>query len=68
MSAASSADRCPRCGCTTGKLGAGPHVASWRCARCDRWLAWVSKQVFSDMTQGDLTDALQRQADRGRGP
>jgi hypothetical protein len=51
---------CPKCGCPEGKLGAGkgPHAASWRCARCDRWLAWVSKREFGDMIESELTDAM----------
>jgi hypothetical protein len=60
MTASAAQGRCPRCGCEHGRLGPGkgPHIASWRCASCGRWLAWVSKFVFEDMTQGELADAL----------
>ena len=58
---------CPRCGHRDGRLGPGkgPHAASWICTR---WLRWVSKADLSELTQGVLTDALQRWADRARDP
>lgn len=54
--------RCPRCGHDRGRLGPGkgPHVASWLCERCGRFLAWVGKREFEDLTQADLADALNR--------
>jgi hypothetical protein len=60
--------RCPRCGCDRGRLGPGkgPHVASWVCERCGRWLAWVAKRDLDDLTHGDLADALNRWAKERR--
>jgi hypothetical protein len=55
-------NRCPRCGHDRGRLGPGkgPHAASWLCEKCGRWLAWVSKRLLRDITDGELTGALER--------
>jgi phage FluMu protein Com len=61
---ADAQDRCPRCGheWTILASGKGPHAAAWRCASCNRWLAWVSKRAFPDLTKAELTDVLIRLA------
>ena len=43
------------------------HPTPGRCPRCGRWLAWVGKSAFEDLTQGDLADALNRFAAGKRG-
>ena len=59
--------RCPRCNASETRVapGKGRHAARLDCARCGRWLAWLSKALVDDLTQGELTNAPQRFADRG---
>jgi hypothetical protein len=51
--------RCPSCGHDRGKLGPekGPHVASWLCERCGRFLHWISRRDLGDLEDFDLTNA-----------
>jgi hypothetical protein len=41
-------DRCPRCDDDTAVIhdGVGPHAALLRCAGCDRFRGWLSRDTF----------------------
>jgi hypothetical protein len=53
-------ERCPSCGHDWARLsrGRGLHVACWRCARCDRWLRWVPKAAFAELTAAAIERAM----------
>jgi hypothetical protein len=48
--------------------GKGPHVASFRCKSCGAFRGWCSKDLYSDLTQGERTDALEAAMNRARDP
>jgi len=47
---------CSSCGSTERKLGIGkgPHSASLRCGKCDRFIRWVGKIELVKLNQGGL--------------